>query len=90
MSTYSNIPPEDLLLNPLTVGDYVVFYGGIYQVVGLGKGSANNWSPRIEGQVRLKLLHGGSTNRPVTKASRDVVKVPAADVERLVAKSKLI
>lgn len=78
-------PPEDLLLNPLAVGDYVVFYGNIYSIVGVGKGQSNNWSPRVEGPVRIKLLDGGHTNKPVAKASRDVVKVPAADVERLVA-----
>lgn len=86
MSTCSN-PPEDLLLNPLAVGDYVVFYGQIYTVVRLGKSSAHQWSPRVEGQVRIKLLNGGSTNRSVVKASRDVVKVPATDVERLIARS---
>jgi hypothetical protein len=82
MLTNSN-PPEDMLLNPLAVGDYVVFYSGIYQVVGIGKGRLS--PPGVEGPVRLKLLNGGDTNRPITKSSKDVVKVPAADVERLVA-----
>jgi hypothetical protein len=86
MQTNSN-SPEDMLLNPLAVGDYVVFYSGIYQVVGLGKGRL--YPPRVEGPVRLKMLNSGDTNRPVTKSSRDVVKVPVADVERLVAASLL-
>lgn len=73
------------MLTPLAIGDYVVFYGNIYSIVGVGKGQSREWSPRVEGPVRIKLLNGGDTNRPVTKASRDVVKVPITDVERLVA-----
>lgn len=75
--------PEDLLCNPLAIGDYVVFHNCIYTVIGLGKASMHEWSPRAEGPIRIKLLHAGKTNRPVNKASRDVVKVSAEDVKRL-------
>ncbi len=76
-------PPEDLLCNPLAIDDFVVFHNCIYTVVGLGKASMHEWSPRAEGRVRIKLLHAGKTNRPVNKDSRNVVKVSAEDVKHL-------
>lgn len=74
---------------PLAVGDYVVFHNNIYSVVGLGK--AQFWSRQTfaRGDIRLKLLFAGSTNRPVTKASYDCVKVDPVRVQEIIALNEI-
>jgi len=58
----------DMIDREIKVDDFVVFYSNIYRVKGLGKARNNG-----AGSVRLMIWNGGTTDRPVTKFSKDVV-----------------
>lgn len=59
----------DIINREIEVGDFVVFYSSIYQIVGLGK-DLNR--PNGSGQVRIMIWNGGKTAKPVVKNSKDV------------------
>lgn len=72
---------QDRLHQELQIGDYVVFYSEIYQVTALGNSKHDAQTDGHYGQIKLKLLNGGYTNRPVSKHSRQCIKLSTEAVE---------
>lgn len=68
--------PKDLLGRELSVGDYVVSYNNIYEVLGLGKVNVNTG----QGLVRIKLIEPSKTTRSVSKYSGDTCRLDTHDV----------
>jgi hypothetical protein len=66
---------KDMLGRELAVGDFVVFYANLYQVVDLGAKAISG-----HGYAKIKIYPASKTSRPVQKYSREMVQVPAADV----------
>lgn len=67
MNTPAQIPITDMLDREIHVGDFVVFYSNIYQVLELG----NRFNRLGNGYVKLMIWDGGKTARPVKKFSKD-------------------
>jgi translation elongation factor P/translation initiation factor 5A len=69
---------KDMLGRDLAVGDFVVFYANLYQVVSVdakvisGRGG--------HGYAKIMIHPASKTSKPVQKYSREMVQVPAADV----------
>ena len=61
----------DVIDQELKVDDFVVFYSNIYRVNGVGTTKQLNGS----GQVRIKLINAGKTNKSVVKNSKDIAKL---------------
>lgn len=59
----------DMLGRPISVGDYVVSYNNLYQVLALSKRS-----------VRMILVKKSKTTKPVMHDGRHICIVPTADV----------
>ena len=72
----------DMIDREIKVDDFVVFYSNIYRVKGLGKARNNG-----AGSVRLMIWNGGTTARPVTKFSKDVVVLDQQQVLMWVLKN---
>ena len=66
---------KDMLGRELAVGDFVVFYTNLYQVIDLGRST-----PSDHGYVKIMIHPSSKTSKPVRKYSREMVQVPAADV----------
>ena len=66
---------KDILGRDLAVGDFVVFYCNLYQVVDLGAHAISG-----HGYAKIMIHPPSKTSRPVQKYSREMVQVPAADV----------
>jgi hypothetical protein len=66
---------KDMLGRNLAVGDFVVFYTNLYQVIDLGRST-----PSDHGYVKIMIHPSSKTSKPVRKYSREMVQVPAADV----------
>ena len=58
----------DMIDREIRVDDFVVFYSNIYRVKSLGKAYLDG-----AGSIKLMIWNGGTTARPVTKFSKDVV-----------------
>lgn len=67
--------PTDLLDRPLAVGDYVVSYNNVYEVLSLGKVNGIG-----KGQVRIKLIEPSKTTRSKVTYSGEMCKLDAHDV----------
>lgn len=67
----------DMLDQPISVGNYVVFTNMIYEVLGLGKAHNATGS----GYVRIMLTNPSRTTRPQNKYSKDMCVLPT-DVVR--------
>ena len=69
---------KDMLGRDLAVGNFVVFYTNLYQVVSLdakvisGRGG--------HGYAKIMIHPPSPSSKPVRKYSREMVQVPAADV----------
>ena len=61
---------KDMLGRDLAVGDFVVFYTNLYQVVSFSG----------HGYAKIMIHPPSKTSKPVQKYSREMVQVPAADV----------
>ena len=68
---------KDMLGRDLAVGDFVVFYSNLYQVVSFG---AKAISISGHGYAKIMIHPPSKTSNPVQKYSREMVQVPAADV----------
>jgi hypothetical protein len=66
---------KDMLGRNLAVGDFVVFYTNLYQVIDLGRST-----PSDHGYVKIMIHPSSKTSKPVRKYSREMVQVPASDV----------
>jgi hypothetical protein len=66
---------KDMLGRDLAVGDFVVFYCNLYQVVDLGAKAISG-----HGYAKIMIHPVSKTSKPVRKYSREMVQVPAADV----------
>ena len=64
-----------MLGRELAVGDFVVFYTNLYQVVALGAKAISG-----HGYAKIMIHPPSKTSKPVRKYSREMVQVPAADV----------
>jgi hypothetical protein len=71
-----NYAVTDVIDQELKVDDFVVFYSNIYQVKSVGTTKYESGS----GQIRIKLVDAGQTNRPVTKHSKDTAKLDQQQV----------
>jgi translation elongation factor P/translation initiation factor 5A len=69
---------KDMLGRDLAVGDFVVFYANLYQVVSIGVNAIAGRGGH--GYVKIKIYPSSKTSKPVQKHSREMVQVPAADV----------
>jgi hypothetical protein len=66
---------KDMLGRELAVGDFVVFYTNLYQVVSFGAKAISG-----HGYAKIMIHPPSKTSKPVRKYSREMVQVPAADV----------
>lgn len=72
--------PTDIIGQPVNVGDYVVCYNHIYEVL------IANPTPRPRGPLRLMLAKPSKTTRPITKHSGDVVVLDNETVKQWIFK----
>jgi hypothetical protein len=71
---------EDMLLRPIEVGQYVVYYSNIYQVIEL-LGASKGRSARLgTGLVRIKLIDASKTTKSVKKNSHEMCIIDTDDV----------
>jgi hypothetical protein len=66
---------KDMIGRELAVGDFVGFYGNLYEVTALGKSSISG-----HGYAKIMIHPASKTSRPVSKYSREMVRIPAEDV----------
>jgi hypothetical protein len=66
---------KDMLGRELVVGDFVVFYTNLYQVVSFGAKAISG-----HGYAKIMIHPASKSSKPVRKYSREMVQVPAADV----------
>lgn len=60
----------DLLDRPINIGDYVIFYNNIYQVVNL---AGNNYA-------RIMLFDPSKTTKPVKKYSKEMYIIDKEEI----------
>ena len=66
---------KDMLSREIAVGDFVVYYSNLYEVKSLGRANSSGY-----GQVRIMIYPASKTSKPVSKYSKEMVRVPAEDV----------
>lgn len=64
-----------MLSRELAVGDFVVYYSNLYEIKSLGKPNPSGY-----GNVRIMIYPASKTSKPVSKYSKEMVRVPAEDV----------
>lgn len=66
---------KDMIGRELSVGDFVAYYSNLYEVKGLGKLSISG-----HGYARIMIYPSSKTSKPVTKYTKEMVRIPAEDV----------
>jgi hypothetical protein len=66
---------QDMLSREIAVGDFVVYYSNLYEVKAICKLDFTG-----HGYVKIMIYPPSKTSKPVTKYSREMVRVPAEDV----------
>ncbi|HET8688528.1 MAG TPA: hypothetical protein VFM18_18095 [Methanosarcina sp.] len=66
---------KDIIGRSFGVGDYVVYYSNVYQVLGIGKPNQEGY-----GNAKICLVDKSKTTKPTTKFSKDMCLVPAEDI----------
>ena len=69
------MPVHDILGRPISVGDFVVFYSNIYEVLRVLK--ADKYG---HGMLLIRLVHTSPTTKSVRKPGGDCCIVPKEDV----------
>lgn len=73
---------KDMLGRELEAGDFVVYYSSLYRVEHVATGQEGKY-----GYVKILIHNPSKTSRPLSKYSREMVKVPAEDVTALILKN---
>ena len=66
---------KDMIGRELAVGDFVAYYSNLYEVKDLGKPNSTGY-----GYVKIMIYPASKTSKPVSKYSREMVRVPKEDV----------
>lgn len=66
---------KDIIGREIAVGDFVGFYGNLYEVTSLGRVTKLGY-----GYAKIMIYPASKTSRPVSKYSQEMVRIPAEDV----------
>lgn len=66
---------KDMLGRDLVVGDFVVYYSNLYEVISFGALAISG-----HGYAKIMIYPASKTSKPASKYSREMVRVPAEDV----------
>lgn len=67
---------KDMIGRDIAVGDFVAYYSNLYEVKAIvpHRGFADH------GYVKIMIYPASKTSKPVSKYSREMVRIPAEDV----------
>lgn len=68
---------KDMIGRELAVGDFVAYYSNLYEVKAVG---TNRAGVSDHGYVKIMIYPASKTSKPVSKYSREMVRIPAEDV----------
>ena len=68
---------KDMIGRELAVGDFVAYYSNLYEVKAIG---TNRAGVSDHGYVKIMIYPASKTSKPVSKYSREMVRIPAEDV----------
>lgn len=73
----------DIIDRPIQVGDFVAFFGNVYQVRSFGKVHSNGGA-----SVKIMLVNPSPSTRPVNKYSKEMCLIPAEEMTLWLLKRK--
>jgi len=68
---------KDMIGREIAVGDFVAYYSNLYEVKDIGK---NRAGIADHGYVKIMIYPASKTSKPVSKYSREMVRIPPEDV----------
>lgn len=68
---------KDMIGREIAVGDFVAYYSNLYEVKAIGK---NRAGISDHGYVKIMIYPASKTSKPVSKYSREMVRIPPEDV----------
>lgn len=77
---------KDMIGREIAVGDFVAYYSNLYEVKGLEKSR----SAGGHGYVKIMIYPASKTSKPVSKYSREMVRIPPEDVTMYLLKEGLL
>ena len=68
---------KDMIGREIAVGDFVAYYSNLYEVKAIGK---NRAGVDDHGYIKILIYPASKTSKPVSKYSKEMVRIPAEDV----------
>jgi hypothetical protein len=74
---------KDMIGRDIAVGDFVAYYSNLYEVKAIGTNSTSAG----HGYVKILIYPASKTSKPVSKYSKEMVRIPPEDVTMYVLKN---